>query len=125
MRRLPILLAPLVLLSCMIPLPGVADDESEGPLCVVAHVDVIPPFTAAGRDLLRQLVAESRKDPGAVRFEVFEEVARPNHSTIVAVWKTRKAYEDHLAAEHTRASRAKLQPMLGSPFDERLHREPK
>jgi quinol monooxygenase YgiN len=95
---------------------------AEEPLYVVTHVDVIPPFMAAGRGLLAQFAADSRKDAGAVRVEVFEELGRPNHSTVVEVWETRKAYDDHLAADHTRAYRAKLQPMLGSPFDERLHR---
>jgi quinol monooxygenase YgiN len=91
-------------------------------LYVVTHVDVIPPFTAAGRELLRQFAADSRKDAGAVRVEVFEELSRPNHSTVVEVWESRKAYDDHLAIGHSRAYRDKLQPMLGSPFDERLHR---
>jgi quinol monooxygenase YgiN len=42
---------------------------------------------------------------------------------VVEVWKSRKAYDDHLAIDHVKAYRAKLQPMLGSPFDERLHRQ--
>jgi quinol monooxygenase YgiN len=96
--------------------------DAEEPLYVVTHVDVMPKFTAAGRDLLLQFAVESRKDPGAVRIEVFEELSRPNHSTVVEVWESRKAYDDHLAAEHTRGYRTRLQPMLGSPFDERLHR---
>jgi quinol monooxygenase YgiN len=89
---------------------------------VVTHVDVMPKFTATGRELLAQFAVDSRKDSGAVRIEVYEELGRPNHSTVVEVWKSRKAYDDHIAADHTRAYRAKLQPMLGSPFDERLHR---
>ena len=95
---------------------------AEEPLYVVTHVDVMPKFTADGRELLLQFAADSRKDAGAVRIEVFEELGRPNHSTVVEVWESRKAYDDHLGADHTRAYRAKLQPMLGSPFDERLHR---
>jgi quinol monooxygenase YgiN len=98
-------------------------DEADESLCVVTHVDVMPKSTADGRTLLREFASESRKDAGAVRIEVFEELARPNHSTVVEVWKSRKAYEDHLASDHVRAYRAKLQPMLGSPFDERLHRQ--
>ena len=98
--------------------PGAADER----LYVVAHVDVMPKFTMPGRELLKQFAVESRKDAGAVRIEILEEVSRPNHSTIVEVWKDRKSYDAHLEAEHTRASRTKLQPMLGSPFDERLHR---
>jgi quinol monooxygenase YgiN len=94
---------------------------ADEPLCVVTHVDVIPPFTAAGRDLLKQFAVDSRKDAGAIRIEVLEELSRPNHSTVVEIWSGKKAYDDHLAVDHTRAFRAKLQPMLGSPFDERLH----
>lgn len=97
-------------------------DES---IVVVIHVDALPPSTAAGRDLLKRYAEAARKDPGATRVEVFEELARPNHSTIVATWASRRAYDDHLAADHTRAFRAELQPMLGSPFDERLHRQPR
>ena len=94
---------------------------AEEPLYVVTHVDVMPKFTAPARDLLKLFAVDSRKDTGAVRIEVLEELNRPNHSTVVEVWKDAKAYEDHLATEHTRAYRTKLQPMLGSPFDERLH----
>ena len=94
---------------------------ADEPLYVVTHVDLMPKFTAPGRDLLKQFVDECRQDAGAVRIEVLEELNRPNHSTVVEVWKGAKAYEDHLVAEHTRAYRTKLQPMLGSPFDERLH----
>ena len=98
---------------------SVAADER---LYVVTHVDVMPKFTDAARDLLKQFAVDSRKDAGAVRIEVLEELGRPNHSTVVEIWASRQAYDDHLAAEHTKAYRAKLQPMLGSPFDERLHR---
>jgi quinol monooxygenase YgiN len=96
--------------------------DAEEPLYVVTHVDVMPKFTAAGRELLSQFATDSRKDAGAVRIEVFEELGRPNHSTVVEVWESRKAYDDHIAADRTRTYRTKLQPMLGSPFDERLHR---
>ena len=105
--------------SRLVPAAGsVAADER---LYVVTHVDVIPPSTAAGRELLKRFADQSRKDAGAIRIEVLEELSRPNHSTVVEVWKDRKAYDDHLAADHTRAFRSRLQPMLGSPFDERLH----
>jgi quinol monooxygenase YgiN len=100
-----------------------AAPEADESICVVTHVDAMPNFAAPCRALLREFAVETRKDPGATRVEVFEELLRPNHSTVVEIWKSRKAYDDHLALDHTRAYRTKLQPMLGSPFDERLHRE--
>jgi quinol monooxygenase YgiN len=125
MRRMIGMSALLVLLGLAIQRPRptpVRAEDPDGLLCVVTHVDVLPKFTADGRELFRRFAADSRKDAGAFRVEVFEELARPNHSTIVEMWETRKAYDDHLAADHTRAYRARLQPLLGSPFDERLHR---
>ena len=99
-----------------------ADDAPNEALYVVTHVDVLPKFTAEGRALLQRFVDDSRKERGAVRIEAVEEVSRPNHSTVVEVWENRRAYEAHLESPSTREYRTKLQPMLGSPFDERLHR---
>jgi quinol monooxygenase YgiN len=123
MKKLLLLVSSLVLSWGLYRIAfAAAAVEAEEPLYVVTHVDVMPRFTAAGRELLLQFATDSRKDAGAVRIEVLEELGRPNHSTVVEAWESRKAYDDHLMADHTRAYRAKLQPMLGSPFDERLHR---
>lgn len=88
---------------------------------VVTHVDVTPNYTADTTKALHEFAAESKKDPGVVRFEVLQQDSRANHYTMVEVWQTRPAFEAHSAAEHTKRFREKLQPMLGSPFDERLH----
>jgi quinol monooxygenase YgiN len=92
-----------------------------GALFVVSHVDLVPDALAADKSALQQYAADSRKDPGALRIELLQQSDRPNHFTIVSVWSGVKAFEAHLAAAHTRAFRAKIQPGLGSPFDERLH----
>ena len=90
---------------------------------VVTHVDIsgTPAVFAAGTRLLKEFSAESRKDPGVVRFELLIQTGRLNHFTILEVWRTREAFEAHTAAEHTKRFRLDIQPMLGSPFDERLH----
>lgn len=89
----------------------------------MTHVDIAgtPEIIAEATKLLREFSADSRKDPGAVRFELLLQDGRLNHFTIVSVWKTREAFEAHTRADHTKRFREKIQPMLGSPFDERLH----
>ncbi len=92
-------------------------------LYVVTHVDVLGQTGAAeAAKMLHQFAIDSRNDPGSVRFEVLRDPDRLNHFTIVEVWRTRQDFESHLAADHSKAFREKLQPMLGSPFDERLHK---
>ena len=90
-------------------------------LFVVSHVDLVPDALAADKSALEQYVADTRKDPGALRIELLQQSDRANHFTIVSVWASEKAFTAHLAAAHTKEFRAKIQSGLGSPFDERLH----
>ena len=102
--------------------PAIAQEADEK-LYVVTHIDVLGPNGAAdAAKMLHQFAADSRNDAGSVRFEVLRDPDRLNHFTIVEVWRTRQDFESHLAASHSKAFREKLQPMLGSPFDERLHK---
>ncbi len=94
-----------------------ASDE----LHVVTYVDVYPQFAADTARALKQFASDSAKDPGYLRIEVLRDIERSNHFTILEAWKTRKDYEAHLAQPHTKSFREKLQPWLGSPFDERLY----
>jgi quinol monooxygenase YgiN len=89
---------------------------------VVTHVDVVPPGDAAA--LMRQLADVSRTEPGCLRFDVLQHAQRANHFTIIEAWRTRAARDRHVAAMHTRQYREALQPMIGSPLDERLMRLP-
>ncbi|MGA2877788.1 MAG: putative quinol monooxygenase [Bryobacteraceae bacterium] len=90
-------------------------------LYVVTHVDLTPNYTVDGTKLLQTFASDSHKDKGVVRFELLQDVGRKNHFTMVEVWDNQAAFEAHLEANHTKQFREKLQPMLGSPFDERLH----
>jgi quinol monooxygenase YgiN len=92
-----------------------------GAVHAVTHVDVIPPRKDDGVALLRQLAEDSRKDAGLVRFDVVQQVNRPNHFTVVEVWADRKAFDAHVMAAHTRQFRERLAPMNGALYDERLY----
>jgi quinol monooxygenase YgiN len=87
---------------------------------VVAHVDVAPnPQVAV---MLKDLAEASRKEPGNVRFDVVQHTMRANHFTVVEVWRDQKALDTHVASPHTRQYRDTLQPMTGSPLDERVYK---
>ncbi len=110
------------LLWCGLSVHALAQEQaSRDKVYVVTHVDIIPPQAAAGTKLVEQYVVETRKDPGLVRIEAVDEIARTNHISIVEVWQDKKAFDEHVANAHTRQYRQQLDPMLGSPYDERLH----
>src|SRR5439155_26604958 len=100
---------------------AVADAKAAAPgaIFVVTHVDVPPPRKDEVIPLLNQLAAESRKEGGNLRFDVWQQTSRPNHFTVVEAWSGQKAYDTHIMAAHTRQFRAKLTPMTGALYDER------
>lgn len=123
MRR-PLLCAWAVLLLGLCGFAGqlpAQEPAAHDMIYVVSHVDIIPPETAAGTKLVQQYVVDTRKDKGLVRVEASSEVARGNHISIVEVWQNQKAFDEHVAAAHTRQFRQQIDPKLGSPYDERLH----
>ena len=93
-----------------------------GAVVVVTHVDVIPPRKDDGVAAVKQLAEESRKGDGNLRFEVVQQTNRPNHFTVVEIWKNAKAMEAHSMAAPTREFRDKLAPASGALYDERKYK---
>jgi quinol monooxygenase YgiN len=89
---------------------------------VVTHIDTIPAPGSDGPSLLKRLADDSRKDEGNLRFDVWQHTMRANHFTVVEVWRDQKSLDAHAAAAHTRQYRETLQPLAGSPLDERLYK---
>lgn len=86
---------------------------------VITHVDVSPnPQVPV---LLGRLAEASRREPGNLRFDVLQHTMRGNHFTVIEAWRDRDALDAHVAAAHTRRYRDELQPLTGSPLDERLY----
>lgn len=88
---------------------------------IVTHIDVTPNFAAGANQAIQKYAADSRKEKGAVSIQGMVQDGRPNHFTVVEIWQSREAFEAHSGQAHTREFRETLQPMLGAPFDERLH----
>jgi len=86
---------------------------------VVSHVDVTPDPRVA--EMLKRLAEASRKEEGSVRFDVIQHTMRANHFTVIETWQNQKAFDAHVAAAHTKQYRNDLQPMTGSPLDERVY----
>ena len=89
---------------------------------VVTHVDIIPTAKDAGLEIVRGLTMDSRKDDGMIAFNALQQTSRPNHVTLVEVWKNQKAVDSHGISTHMREFRGKFMPLSGSLYDERLYK---
>jgi quinol monooxygenase YgiN len=98
---------------------GASSGSGRGGLHVVTHVDFAP-GSGDGIALLNRLADASRSDAGCLRFDVMQHAWRANHFTIVESWASAQARAAHAAAANTRKYRDDVQPMTGSPLDERM-----
>jgi quinol monooxygenase YgiN len=89
---------------------------------VVTHVDVIPPQKDNGAAALKQLAADSRSHSGNLQFDVLQQTDRANHFTVIEAWNSRGAFNVHVMQKSTREFRAKLAPMSGALYDERIYK---
>jgi quinol monooxygenase YgiN len=96
--------------------PGGAEARN---VFVIAHVDVAPNTQAPM--LLLEIAAASRREPGNLRFDVLQHAMRGNHFTVIEQWRNQEALDAHVASVHARAYRDALQPLTGSPLDERVY----
>ena len=94
------------------------DAGNAAAVSVIAHVDVAP--NPAVPPMLTRLAEASRQEPGNLRFDVLQHMMRANHFTVVETWRDQAALDAHAAAAHTKRYRDELQPLTGSPLDERV-----
>src|SRR6185295_7626870 len=86
----------------------------KGAIYAVTHVDVIPKGKDEGTELVGQLSAAGRKSAGNLRFDSLTQTSRPNHMTLVEVWRDQAAVSAHSAADHTKRFRDRLGPLSGA-----------
>jgi quinol monooxygenase YgiN len=97
-------------------------ETSSDERCVITHVDFKPPFAEPGKELLFRHAEELRSTSGLSRCYLLQQTERGNHFELVTVWESDAAYEAHHSTDATVAFRNAIYPMLGSPWDDRIHR---
>jgi quinol monooxygenase YgiN len=90
------------------------------PVYLATYIDVMPNAVAAGAALLKQYRNASLKENGNLRFEVLQEIERPNRFAIVEAWRDKVALDAHGAIASTSQFRDKLKAIGDAPYDERI-----
>jgi quinol monooxygenase YgiN len=86
------------------------------------HLDVFPAGIEKTLAAARAVADAARKDEGNLRYDVVRSVKPPqSHTTFLAVWRDRKAFDAYESSAYTRQFRDAVGPLLGSPFDDRLY----
>jgi quinol monooxygenase YgiN len=88
---------------------------------VTTYVEVMANAIAPGVSLLEAYRDASRKEDGCLRFNVLQEIGRPNRFAIVEAWRNPAALDTHAKAASTLQFRDKLKAIETAPYDERIN----
>jgi quinol monooxygenase YgiN len=88
---------------------------------LATYVDVMPNKEVSGAALLERYRDASRKEDGNLRFEVLQEIGRPDRFAMLEVWKDRAALESHDKAAGSLRFRERLNAIRSAPYDVRVH----
>ena len=94
---------------------------TNGAVYIVAYFEAAPADVAKVAAEVRQFAAASRKEPGNLAFDAFQEIGRPSRFAIFDGWQDMAAREAHRTAAATVAYREKIEPMLVGPLEIREH----
>jgi quinol monooxygenase YgiN len=83
----------------------------------VTYLEVTPAAKAEAVNLIKQVAAASRREPGNLRYEVLQRVDRNNQFAILESWSDSKALEAHDAGSAMAQFRDKLKPLRSGPYD--------
>jgi quinol monooxygenase YgiN len=91
---------------------------AEGQVVVIAELVAKPDQVEALRKLLVPFAAQSRKEPGCLRYELLEVAKEPGRFLTVETWESKAAIDAHMSTPAIKAAVPLLGPILAKPFSQ-------
>ena len=93
-----------------------------GEWCAIVHVDIgMRSGLEVVEDALRALVEGSAESDGTIEVVALRQEGKPNHFEVIGRYASEDAYKDHLVSASNLAFRSMVAPILGSPYEDRIH----
>src|SRR4051812_23128819 len=86
---------------------------------VVVYVEFKPADSKAGSKVLEELAAQAEDSTGVIRFDVLQQIDRPNFFALFEIWSSAQTFADFQNSSATQAILTELAPLLEAPLDER------
>jgi len=118
-RLIPLLMFVFLLLAVLSSFAGKAVAQPQEQQFVVVYVEFKPADTKAGGEVLEELASQALASAGVVRFDVLQQVDRPNFFALFEIWSSAQTFATFQNSSATQAIITQLAPLLEAPLDER------
>ena len=82
---------------------------------VVARDHIKPECKEAALELLKELIAVTRTEPGNISYQFCEDCNAPDYYAMIEIWETEEALKTHMESEHFRRIIPELGEMVAEP----------
>ncbi len=82
---------------------------------ILARITVKPEAASAARDILQELVVQSRKEPGCVSYDLYQQTDTPHLFQTVEQWQDQSAANQHMKTAHFAAAVAAAGALFAAP----------
>ena len=110
----------LLLLAALSSFGITAAAQPEPQQLVINYIEFKPADTKAGSEVLEQLASQALASSGVVRFDVLQQLDRPNFFALFEIWSSAETFAAFKSSSATQATLSQLTPLLEAPIDERL-----
>jgi quinol monooxygenase YgiN len=108
-----------LLIAVLSSFAGTAMAQAQPQQFVVVYVEFKSADTKAGNDVLEELAGSAENSSGFVRFDVLQQIDRPNFFALFEIWSSPQTFTDFQNSSATLAILTQLTPLLEAPLDER------
>lgn len=91
------------------------DPDSRDNITIFATFTPRAGLEQAALDVLREVLAPTRAEPGCLRFDLFVSADRPTTYHLYEIFTNTEAIDAHRRTAHYRAYRASIEPLLDIP----------
>jgi quinol monooxygenase YgiN len=106
-----------LLLAALSSFAGTAMAQAQPQQFVVVYVEFKSADTKAGSEVLEELAVSAENSSGFVRFDVLQQIDRPNFFALFEIWTNAQTFADFQNSSATILTQ--LTPLLEAPLDER------
>ena len=108
-----------LLLAALFSVAGPAKAQLNQQQYVVVYVEFKDADTKAGSEVLKGLASQALASAGVIRFDVQQQVDRPNLFGLFEIWSSAQTFAAFQSSSATQAIITQLAPLLEAPLDER------
>lgn len=85
------------------------------PVIVIARVKVRPDARETWREAARTCIAETRREPGCIAYDMFESVSEEGAFVFVEQWRDKASLDIHMTLPHLKALVAVAATCVAAP----------